>query len=59
MAVFKKTRRAKKQSKARRKTMKRNKSMRGGGGDCPSFQFCKDGTCHDYSGRNMGTRCNF
>ena len=52
---YKNTRRVKKIKKARRKTMKR--SMRGGAGDCPSFEFCKNGTCHNYAGVNMGTRC--
>lgn len=57
MAKFNKTRRVKKVKKARRKTMKR--TMRGGGGDCPGAQFCKNGTCHDFAGRSTTTPCSF
>lgn len=55
MAKFNKTRRVKKVKKARRKTMKR--VMRGGYGKCPAYQFCKDGTCHDFAGASTTTPC--
>ena len=59
MAKFNKTRRSKKQSKPRRKTMKRSKKyvMRGGWGKCPANEACFKGGCYYPNGNFSGSYC--